>query len=300
MEFDWLEDFVALAELQHFSRAATARHLSQPAFSRRIRVLEQWVGAELVNRDTHRIELTDAGREFLPIAHDVLRRLKLGRDQVREAGRAGAAAVRFAATHTLSTVFFPAWLHGLVSQLDNGPISLVADHMTACEQLALEGGVDFLLCHTHAAETNKLDPEGFVSARLGTDLLCPVSTLTVDGAPRYRLPGERVTPLPHLEFDERSGMGRILRASGVIAKGGAALQTVFRSHLASALLAMAREGRGIAWVPMSLAQSELAAGRLALAGDNAWQVPLEIRLFRPRAALNVRAEALWRLVSSAA
>jgi len=75
MDTGWLEDFITLAEEGNFSRAAETRNLSQPAFSRRIRALEEWVGTELVDRDTHRIALTEAGEAFRAVAEDVLRRL---------------------------------------------------------------------------------------------------------------------------------------------------------------------------------------------------------------------------------
>jgi len=52
MDIMWLEDFIKLADEGNFSRAAEARNLTQPAFSRRIRALEDWVGATLVDRDT--------------------------------------------------------------------------------------------------------------------------------------------------------------------------------------------------------------------------------------------------------
>ena len=42
MELAWLEDFLALARERNFSRAAEVRHISQPAFSRRVRMLEDW------------------------------------------------------------------------------------------------------------------------------------------------------------------------------------------------------------------------------------------------------------------
>ena len=50
MDLDWLKDFLALAELKTFSRAADARNVTQPAFSRRIRALEDWIGAPLFVR----------------------------------------------------------------------------------------------------------------------------------------------------------------------------------------------------------------------------------------------------------
>lgn len=45
MEIRWLEDFLSLVETRNFSRSAEARYTTQPAFSRRIKSLEEWVGA---------------------------------------------------------------------------------------------------------------------------------------------------------------------------------------------------------------------------------------------------------------
>ena len=52
MEVKWLEDFVALATTLNFSRAAEERHVTQSAFSRRIRQLETWLGTTLIDRAT--------------------------------------------------------------------------------------------------------------------------------------------------------------------------------------------------------------------------------------------------------
>ena len=53
MELIWFEDYLALAETLNFSRAAELRHVTQPAFSRRIRALEGWIGTALFTRTTH-------------------------------------------------------------------------------------------------------------------------------------------------------------------------------------------------------------------------------------------------------
>ena len=60
MNLSWLEDFLALAASGNFSRAAEERHMTQPAFSRRIRALEEWLGAELFDRSTQPARLTEA------------------------------------------------------------------------------------------------------------------------------------------------------------------------------------------------------------------------------------------------
>ncbi len=295
MDLAWLEDFLKLAEEGNFSRAAEARNLSQPAFSRRIKGLEDWVGATLIDRDTHRIALTEAGDAFRSVAEDVLRRVALGRDEAREIGAGQSGMVRFAATQALAVTFFPAWLRTFEGQSELGTISLIADTMAACERLMLEGRSDFLLCHDHPA-IGRLDKGLFSSVSLGEDRLVPVR-LADDGNPRFALPGNPAEPLPYLAFDELSGMGRILDASGAITNGQASLRTVFRSHLASGLLHMARNGMGLTWAPLSLCRDDLEAGTLVRAGDPSWDVPIEISLFRPRARRNAAVEDIWKRVS---
>ncbi|WP_425088102.1 LysR family transcriptional regulator [Stappia sp.] len=293
METNWLEDFLKLAEEGNFSRAAEARNSSQPAFSRRIRGLEDWVGTKLIDRDTHRIALTEAGETFRTVAEDVLRRLAQGRDQAREVGGAEAGTLRFAATHALSLTFFPDWLRDQGDDQDLATVSLLADNMQACEKIMLAGKADFLLCHHHPSSPHRLEPGGFLSIRLGEDRLVPVCLPEADGRARFALPGRADEPLPYLAYDDRSGMGRILAAAQVICERHAALRPVFRSHLATALLRMARDGKGIAWAPHSLCAPDLASGRLVRAGSEDWDVPMEIHLFRPRARQGHAVETFW-------
>ena len=47
MELKWLDDYLALIETGSLSAAAEKRHVSQPAFSRRIQMLESWLGVSL-------------------------------------------------------------------------------------------------------------------------------------------------------------------------------------------------------------------------------------------------------------
>jgi DNA-binding transcriptional LysR family regulator len=60
---------------------------------------------------------------------------------------------------------------------------------------------------------------------------------------------------------------------------------------------MAIEGRGVAWLPQSLVAQDIDVGRLIHAAGKAWQVPIDIRLVRPRVTLTDAAEALWRVVN---
>ena len=65
MDTKWIEDFLALAEHGSFTKAAESRFVTQPAFSRRIRSLENWLGVKLVDRSTFPTKLTTIGLEMI-------------------------------------------------------------------------------------------------------------------------------------------------------------------------------------------------------------------------------------------
>lgn len=293
MDTVWLEDFLALTEHANFSRAAEQRNITQPAFSRRIRLLEEWVGAELVDRGSHHIVLSAAGERFRPVAEEIIRRLALGQEEAREAARATTSTLRFASTHALALTFFPAWLNAFNDQRPIDTVSLVADHMQACEQIMLQGQANFLLCHHHPAAATRLEPQAFTSAVLGRDALIAVSAGGEARRPRHALPGSPDRPVPFLAYTAESGMGRILAAARGQDWQPVWLEPVFTSHVATVLKTMARSGRGLAWSPLSLVEEDLAQGALVRAGEPCWDIPIEIRLFRPRLRQSEAAESFW-------
>lgn len=299
MNLTWLEDFLALASSGNFSRAASERHMTQPAFSRRVRALEEWLGVALFDRSSHPVTLTETGQWFQSVAQDLLARVARVPDEARAVADASSATLRFASTHALSFTFLPAWLRGLESGSAVGPIQLVSDVMQQCEALMLQGRVQFLLCHWHGQVPGRLDPAKYRSLRVGGDTLAPVSAPGKNGKPRHLLSASNKR-ISILAYSNESGLGRIVRSlrSGAIEKAGSA--AVFTADLASVLKTMALDGRGVAWLPLSLIGEELAAGRLVAAGGPEWSIELDIRLFRSDATLPPAAENFWRRVAGTA
>jgi DNA-binding transcriptional LysR family regulator len=297
MDLDWLKDFLALAEEKSFSRAADARHVTQPAFSRRIRALEDWIGTPLFERSAQGAVLTPAGAHFRPLADELMRNVKRAQRETRAVGTRDSASLSIAATHALSFTFFPGWIRRHVRLEALGTLNLISDSMEACEEIMLAGEVEFLLCHYHAGAPTRFDPDRFQSVAVGSDTLVPVSAPDATGDPMWTLAadGERRTRL--LAYSQPSGLGRILAAHHVAE--AANLETVFTSHHAATLMSMTREGHGLAWLPRTLIADDLAGARLVRAGPDQAAIMVEIRLFRSTEARSSAANELWtRLTGS--
>jgi len=299
MNLVWLDDFLALAVSGNFSRAAIERHSSQPAFSRRIRGLEEWLGVELFDRSTQPATLTEAGEWFRSVAHDVGARIARLPEEAQARAEASSGTLRIASTHALSFTFLPRWLRRHEAGTALGPVQLVSDVLGRCEVLMTQHKVQFVLSHAHPKARGALDGDDYLSVKIGSDVLIPVSSPDDAGRPRHRLKEKGGPKVSVLGYTDESGLGRILRAVVGRRLEAAAIRIGFTAHLASVLRTMALDGRGIAWLPQSLIEEDIREGRLVAAAGPAWNVPLEIRLFRERELVGQAATALWRVAAEA-
>jgi DNA-binding transcriptional LysR family regulator len=103
MELDHVEAFVAIVRRGGFTRAAATLHLSQPAISRRLHLLEHELGAPLFERIRSGVVLTDAGHAFLPHAEALLASMRDGIDAVDGLRRADRGTVTLAVVGTLAS-----------------------------------------------------------------------------------------------------------------------------------------------------------------------------------------------------
>jgi len=110
MEIDHVETFTAIARHGGFTRAGAVLHLSQPAVSRRIDLLEQELGHPLFDRTRGGARLTEAGRAFLPHAEALLASARDGAEAVRALERADRGIVTLALVGTLASTALTARL----------------------------------------------------------------------------------------------------------------------------------------------------------------------------------------------
>ncbi len=200
MEIKWLEDFVSLAETHSFSRSAELRHVTQPAFSRRIQSLEAWVGTELIDRSSYPTTLTDAGKVFYEQALAMLAQVSETRALMRGQRSANAQVLEFAVPHTLSLTFFPEWLKGVERKVGTLPCRLRALNVHDAVLMLVEGGCDLVMVYHHPRQAIQLDPAHYDMLVLGTERLSPYSVPDSTGRPVFRLPGSDKKPVPFLSY----------------------------------------------------------------------------------------------------
>lgn len=301
METKWLEDFVSLAETRSFSRSAQLRHVTQPAFSRRIQSLEIWAGADLVDRSSYPTKLTPAGATLYAQALEMLQALQNTRAMLRGHNVAGEDFIQFAVPHTLGFTFFPAWVASLRESF--GPIKsrLIALNVHDAAVRLIEGGCDVLIAYHHPSQPLQIDPERYDMVVLGHEVIAPYVQSGPDGRALFDLPGHAARPLPYLGYAPGTYLGGltdwILKQAGTPVH----LDRVYETDMAEGLKVMAVEGHGVAFLPRSAVKKEIQNGTLAelsLPEGHSLAMSMEVRAYREKPGTKqhhkTAAQELWR------
>ncbi|MDT8878133.1 LysR substrate-binding domain-containing protein [Halomonas saccharevitans] len=291
LETKWLEDFVALASTRSFSGSARQRHVTQPAFSRRIRSLEQAVGVTLVDRSTTPVDLTPEGQLFLVTARNIVEQLNESLGHLRGLAMANEA-LDIVAAHSLALSFYPQWISRLQQGLGELPTRLVAMNVGDAIHVLREGNCDLMLAYYDPYASMQLDAEVFPSFSIGQVKMLPVCLPDEQGKPRFTLEGQE--SIPYLAYTQGAFLGRSVRMLLKNDPVRMRLRTVYETAMAEGLKGMVMQGMGMAWIPDFCIRQELKDGRLVRAGGEQWDVPLEIRLYRCSLVHKPGVEKLWR------
>lgn len=293
MEIKWIEDFVALAENQSFSRAAEARNVTQSGFSRRIQALEQWVGADLVDRSGYPPTLTPAGKLFKEFADEILLKTYDMRAVIRKEQRLPGVALQIAAGHSIALNFLPEWLAARSPRLRQLRTSVVPTNVHDSVLMLANGNCDLMFAYHHPELALMLDPARYEHLTVGFDTLMPFARCGADGLPVHMVPATAGQRSPLLAYGASSYFGRCLAHLLQAAPHPLQFERRYESDMAELLKKMARAGEGIAWLPQSAVVDELRRGELARAGGAEWAIHLEIHAYRAAAASGAMLQEVW-------
>ncbi len=255
METKWLEDFISLAETRSFSRSAQLRHVTQPAFSRRIQSLE------------------------------MLQALQSTRAMLRGHSATAQDVIDFAVPHTLAFTFFPAWVSGLREKFGPFKSRLIALNVHDAVLRLVEGSCDLLIAYHHSSHPYQLDPARYEMVSLGEETLAPYVRPDADGQPLHLLPGRPGKLLPYLGYAPGAYLGQMVDL--ILKESGTAIHfdRVYETDMAEGLKAMALEGHGVAFLPSSAVRQDLRARRLVSAvpaSARPLQITMDVRVYREK------------------
>ena len=303
MDTKWFEDFVSLAETRSFSRSAQLRHVTQPAFSRRIQSLEAWAGLDLVDRSSYPTRLTSAGETLHAQALEILGSLQATRNMMRSHKAAGHDMIEFAVPHSLAFTFFPHWVMDLRKRFGAMKSRLIALNVHDAVMHLTEGSCDLLLAYHHPSQPLQLSPDRYEMLSLGHETLVAYAKGDAEGNPMFSLPAAPGRTVPYLSYAPGAYLGRLVE---VIAKQSTEplhLEPFYETDMAEGLKAMAIEGHGLAILPASSVKKELKSKRLVRAAPpGKYELEMDIRIYRERPEMarhnKPGALALWDFLAA--
>lgn len=240
MDLDLLDDFLALADTRHFTKAAERRHTTQPAYSRRIMRLEHWLGCLLFKRDTRPVELTPQGLSFLPRARqirvdilDVRRNLQSMRSYYQTPNR-------LYTTNSLAIGFLPLFL----SENKMETTSIVVASVNGCLEAVQSGIAEAAIIPKFRSLSTSLSM--FSQETIGSDHL----RLIVHESRKQEIRISKKSLVgPFMLYTPGTLYGQAI--GDKIQKEGLAFDSlpVCESPSAEALLAQVINKKGCAWIP---------------------------------------------------
>lgn len=295
MQTKWLEDLIALSQTGSLGRAAEQRHVTHPAFGRRIRALEAWAGAALIERSGTSVRLTSQGEKLLGFALQAVPALEQARSDIAGgAAGAGAPTVTLVTGRTLARTVAADWLARLMRQRARARLVIRTAHMAETLHRFERGEADFMLTYHHPQIGLALSSHQYLQRRVATDRLVPVGKLNAQGRAAFSF--EPARAVPYLAYADSLALGRLVRDHLSNHPKAPRLVETVECDSADALLEYALKGLGVAWLPWSLAVGACKARQLAPVGGKALEIGFEVRMVRAKRRLSPAAESFWQAV----
>jgi DNA-binding transcriptional LysR family regulator len=272
MELKWLEDLLVLLEEKSVTRAAARRHVTQPAFSRRIRQLEAWLGVEILDRSTKPVSFRPTGLALEGGVRDIVNRLYALRNSVHES----QDQITFVAQHTLAISRFPSLIRRVKINLPVPSYRVVTANYEQCESL-FYNEADLLLCYQSAQRQFNFSHKAVRKLYLGKDRLIPVASRQLASQLGELSPRMAI---PILMYQQGSFLSEALVGSclpEVIRDYR--VEVVCESAFSASLKAMVLADMGIAWLAGEIIEKELSEGAIVSLGSLLGETELDIVLY---------------------
>lgn len=286
MQLEWLDDILAVMDAGSLAEAAKRRFLTQSAFTRRIRSIEDKIGAELFDRSRKPVAIASGVKSLEPELRELSARLRRLKYDLRSSAEGAGGGVTFVCQHAITATISP-WIVQVLTAQNDASVRVRSGNRDECLMLLLSGDADFAVTYEDPDDHSPLLPQGFETADLGVDLLVPA------GAPEL-LRRTRNAGIPVILYPPEVFLGRIFhQCLAPRLSDSTLLLPKAETALTLAACEYALCGIGVAWLPLTLIRRHLGEGRLQRA-DWLPEHQLKITMIRLAGRQGGRNQEIWR------
>jgi LysR family transcriptional regulator, benzoate and cis,cis-muconate-responsive activator of ben and cat genes len=243
MEFRQFRYFIAVAQELSFSRAAKRLHVSQPPLSRQVSSLEEELGVRLLNRNKHKVSLTDAGSLFLIHAQDVVEGIETAATMARKVARGEIGRLVLGYGGVAAYTHVPTMLRRFREEYPAVKISLdqmpLVDQLDALRSRRIDIGFVLMPCAERAVSTELMTRDTLVVA------VPPDHSLARQAGVRTR----QLASCDFVMFPRNKMVGYQRYIVDLCRRAGFMPNIVKEAHPMESLVGLVASGFGIAIVP---------------------------------------------------
>ncbi|MEP2705731.1 MAG: LysR family transcriptional regulator [Roseibium sp.] len=294
MDTNWLTDFLVLSKRGNFSQAAAERNITQSAFSRRIKALENWLGTELFDRSSYPVSLTQEGHVFQDTAQNVLRELELNRVEFQRRNVSAVPDIRLATATTLALSFVPEWLNQIKETCGNFSVSIDTYDFYEMIEMLGDRKVDLVLLYYQPQVPAFFEHHEFDSIKLGEDVMHLCTALDEYGSPAFDVDNP---PDGGLEYIGYGHTGYFAKIEDLIFSGMTPQDPNFvctsQSGTCEFMKKLAVIEQKMLWLPGFSAYDGVRSGQFALAGNGKYDTDVEIWAYKKRDTTSPLVQNIW-------
>lgn len=292
MRLEWLNDILAVAETGSLSEAADRRNLTQSAFSRRIRAIEDYVGVPLFDRGRKPLQMhptTLRQRDQIAKLADEMQQLV---SNLRIGSEASQNRVVFASQHALTTSLTPDLLRWLGTQAPDVYVRLRSANQDECFGLLLSRQADLAFVYRAESDKHPVEAAFIETLTLGQDRLIPVFAHESSAALNEQYQSGH---LPVVAYPRDVFLGQILDKN-ILPTLNQMVRPVPKVETALTLAAteLAIMGIAVAWVPSSLAYRHIENDLLVDLSNTLPSINLDVTAVRVAGSSNAANAMLWQ------
>lgn len=296
MRHEWLKDLLAVAEAGSFQAAAEARGVTQPAFSRRLRQIEEQLDAQLFDRSQRPARILPhvaASLEQIRELSDGINSLTMS---LRQGGRGLHNKLEIACQHAITISVAP----GLMDRLRafDLKVRMRSANREDCLALLLIGQVELALVYDIDGLPLAVSSDAIARTMIAGDRLVPV--FSASATDRLNADFQR-GELPIVAYPRDVFLGKVFwnRIAPRLAGAGQPVSRV-ETALTPAAMQFALAGIGVAWLPQSLVADELARGTLADLSASLPALDMDLIAVRRLDSPSAVVDRVWERIGGAA